>query len=401
MKSLIDPKTALDLVLERARPRRVGTVPATDAHGLVLAQEVRADRDYPPFDRATMDGFAVCVADAGKQVAVAGLVAAGTDSSLTVSPGVCVEIMTGAACPAATEAVVPYEQAERDGSTVILPPEIRPDRNVARRGAECAAGQVVMCPGDELTDIGIAVLAAFGIGEVEVHPRPSLAVITTGEELAQSGEPGAVQIRDSNGPMLAAMARRLGLDDVRGGSAVDNADSLRKALMEAEDADIIVLCGGVSMGAYDLVPDTVRAFGAEVVFHRVTQKPGKPLLFAERGGQLIFGLPGNPLSAHLGFHRYVTPSIRALCGLPARRIPERGVLSHPARPDGQRTLFRLVRVERTDNGVVLVPLEGKGSADIFSSVSAAGYITLEPGKADISAGAAIEYEQVEGGAWRT
>lgn len=400
---MIDPDQALACVLEHTAVAPARSVAITDAVGLVLAREVRADRDYPPFDRAMMDGYAVCTADAGRTVPVAGLVAAGDPRSgtaaLRVRPGLAIEIMTGAACPEGTEAVVMKEKVRREGDQVTLPGEIGVGDHIAARGSECHEGEPLLTPGDPLTPLAVAVLATVGLTEVDVIPEPSLAMITTGDELAGPGEvPGTTQIRDSNGPMLLAQARRAGLSRCRGLHAFDTLASLTAALAECEDADIVVLTGGVSAGRFDLVPEAIAARGGEILFHKVSQKPGKPMLFARRqragdGAQLLFGLPGNPLSTHLGFHRYVLPAVRKRMGRRAV-VPEtaRGRLAAPLAIGADRTLFVPLRVEREAQGFAATALHGEGAADVFATSSANAYLRLPPGEHLLPAGTDIEFE---------
>ncbi len=400
---LIDPDQALACVLEHAAVARARTVALARAVGLVLAREVRADRDYPPFDRAMMDGYAVRAEDAGRTLPVAGLVPAGDArpgaGRPRVEPGLAVEIMTGAACPEGTEAVVMKEKVRREGDRVTLPERIRVGDHVAARGSECAAGQSLLASGEPLTPLAVAVLATVGLHEVDVIPEPSLAAITTGDELARPGEvPGPTQIRDSNGPMLLAQARRAGLSRCRELHAADSLASLAAVLAECEDTDLVILTGGVSAGRFDLVPEAVVAWGAEVLFHKVSQKPGKPILFARReraaaGAQLIFGLPGNPLSTHFGFHRYVLPAIRRRMGWRSV-LPEaaHGRLAAPLVIGADRTLFVPLRVEPEGRAYAATPLRGEGSADIFATFRANAYLRLPPGEHALDADTEVDFE---------
>lgn len=261
----------------------------------------KADRREPPFDRAMMDGYAVRLADAGSEQAVeiAGQLVAGQTASARLMPGSCIEIMTGAACPEGTEAVVPKEHVVREAQSARFLGELRFQQHMALRGSECRGGSVVLRAGDRITPLAVGVLASVGLREVRIVPAPTLGILTTGGELIGSGQlPGSVQIRDSNGPMLAAMAIAGGLVPARMLHAGDDIGAIVAALEAMQDCELVVLTGGVSMGRYDLVPESFRQIGAERLFHKVSQKPGKPLLFARRGRQLFFGLPGNPLAAH-------------------------------------------------------------------------------------------------------
>jgi molybdopterin molybdotransferase len=392
---MIDPDEALQLVLENVKPGEASWVPLDEACGLRLAQGVRADRDYPPFARAMMDGYAVRSEDAGLAVEIGAQVAAGQEAAVHVTAGCCVEIMTGAPCPPGTEAVIPKEQARRDGARVLLPEAIAAGDGIAAQGSECRAGSVVASPGERITPLVVAVLATVGVRTVCVLPRPSLAVITTGPELVPlDRQPSPVQIRDSNGPMLVAMARGMGLHSPLHLHADDAVGTIVRALERASDRAIVVLTGGVSEGAYDLVPKALETFGAELIFHKVRQKPGKPLLFARKKSQLFFGLPGNPLAAHLGFHRYVAAAVRRMTGEAPAPEPSRGRLAAPVRADGERTCFLLARARRDpadSTGWQVHPLNSATSADLFSPSGANGYLRVPPGESGLEAGAVVPF----------
>jgi molybdopterin molybdotransferase len=421
----IDPDEALRLVLEAVAAPRPQRVLLGEAPGRVLAEEIRADRDYPPFDRAMMDGYAVRAAQAGATVEVVGQLAAGqatrglsqfspgdcpnfrpSENGTVPLPGVgqrqCLEIMTGAPCPPGTEAVVPKEQARRDGNLVTLPQDITLGEHVAPQGSECAAGSVVLRPGQIIASLAVAVLAAFGRETVEVVRRPSLAVITTGAELVPPGrQPGPGQIRDSNGPMLSALARQLGIEPSLRLHAEDDLHAISGALDQAAATDMILLTGGVSAGKFDLVPEALKRYGAEVIFRQVMQKPGKPLLLARKGPQLLFGLPGNPLSCHLVFHRYVAAAIRKFEGKPPTPALLCGQLAAPLRSRGDRTHFLLARAEATAESNAQAPaawrvhpLRAASSADIFTPAGANCYVRVPPGSVEISAGEAIVFEWI-------
>jgi molybdenum cofactor synthesis domain-containing protein len=393
-RSMIDPDEALQSVLDTAIPRPPRRVSLAEASGHGLAEEIRADRDYPPFSRAMMDGYAVHCADAGAALEVVGEVPAGTAPVGALSGRGCWEIMTGAVCPPGTEAVVPYEQTRRDGSRVLMPNRIIAGDNIDMPGADCRAGTVVLKPGDRLTPMAVAVLASFGIDAVQVVPRPSLAIIVTGTELIPPGQsPAAWQIRNSNGPMLLAMAGEAGIRSPRCLSAGDRLDAIVESLRQTSDCDVVVLSGGVSAGKYDLVVPALQQYGAEIIFHKVTQKPAKPLLLARKQAEQIFGLPGNPLASHLGFHRYVVAGMRRMEGKPPVE-PGLGKLAAPLHPAGGRTLFWLARAERADDSFVdwrLHPLPAASSADVFSPCQANCYARVPPGNAEVPAGTIVSF----------
>jgi molybdenum cofactor synthesis domain-containing protein len=397
---MISPDKALELVLEGAEEIECAALPLNQSLGKVLAEPIFSDRDYPPFNRAMMDGFAVKLCDAGKAVHVIGTIAAGQDSDLEVREGSAVEIMTGASCPCGTEAVVKYEICQRQRDRVHLPPDLRWGSNVAGRGNECRRSTQIMEPGQEITELRMAVLAAFGHAKVTVYPKPSMAIIVTGDELDEfAGATASRKVRDSNGPMVLAMAKNLGLEALQMFKASDSSRELLKVLREASEADIVVLTGGVSAGKFDLVPETLESFGVELIFHKVTQKPGKPMLYGRKGRQPFFGLPGNPLACHLCFNRYIAPASMKMSGSSVEPIAGHGFLSDAVSAKGNRTLFQLVRVSHEDDcpdSPTVTPLVGKGSADLFAPVSANAYIRVSPHAAIAKVGDEVEFEYIRG-----
>jgi molybdopterin molybdotransferase len=395
----MDPDQALALVLARApgpQPQRRLLV---NAVGAVLLEPIRAAVAQPPFSKSMMDGFAVRCADAGSTVTRIGEVAAGDAPGQRVEPGQAVEIMTGAPCPAGTEAVVKVEDVRREGAAVILPPVIEAGQHIQAEGALCRPGDEVLPAGDVLTPVALATAVAVGCREAVVSNPPTVALITTGDELAEAGGSlRAAEIYDSNGPMLEALSRLAGAEHVRRLHAGDTRESLHQALSQADDADLVVLSGGVSMGRYDLVPESLAEHGWTQVFHKTSQKPGKPILFAQRGDQLAFGLPGTPLGSHFGFHRYVAAVMRKRLGQSVTRPIHRGTLSRPLRSRGERTLFRLARAHRLDTTWRVDPLRWGGSSDLVGPGRANCYLRLEPGEHHLAAGAEVSFELVDGAA---
>ncbi len=399
----VDPDHALQLVLAAAAQLGAAHVGLASALGSVLDESVVADRDYPPFDRAIMDGFAVHLAAAGRELPVVGEVAAGQVASAALPHDTVVAIMTGAPCPAGTEAVVPVEAVIQGSGSVRLPPTITPGQNVAARGSECRTGTEILQPGQEVTPLRLALLATVGRTTVRVRRPPTLAIISTGDELVPvASTPGPAQIRSSNGVMLAAMAELCGLKAVTQFHAGDDLDALQAALETVSDHDMIVFIGGVSVGRHDLVPAAIAAYGGQTVFHRVRQKPGGPMLFATkavgtpgftaRPSQLIFGLPGNPLSAQLGFHRYVRPTIRVSMGLDPRPPASTGRLTDSVTVDGSRSAFRLCRIAPGEMGWQVTPVANRGSADIFAAAAADALARFEPAKEPYLAGSEVRFE---------
>lgn len=388
----LEPDEALRLVLANSLPLDAVDVEASEAVGTALCEAVVADRDYPPFDRAMMDGFAVRVGDAGSVLPVAGEVKAGARSG-TLPPAAVMAVMTGAPCPGGTEAVVPLEEVETLGSLVRLPSVIEPGQHIVRRGLECRSGAVVLAPGQVVTPLVLAVLSTVGRAVVRVRPSPSAAIISTGDELVVGPKPpGPDGVRSSNGPMLAAMARAAGASPIDQLQARDTLADLLAVLQRASKHDVVVLSGGVSAGRYDLVPQALSEWGATILFHGVAQRPGKPLLFATRGRQLVFGLPGTPLAAHLGFHRYVWAAVRSLLGLDVRPYTGSGVLTTARTVRGRRTVFQPCRVTRGDDRWQVHPLTTSSTADLFAASGANAMVRFEPSSRPYAAGTPVEFE---------
>lgn len=318
-------------------------IPASQAMGRVLAMAVDSPDDLPPFANSAMDGFALRAGTgtlpAGSEFIVAGACAAG-DGQAQGGEGAW-EIMTGACVPDGLDTVVPVEQVEvlgRDAQErpqrIRLRADVAPGQHLRRRGEDVRQGTQVVAAGQLLRAPHLALLAALGVATVEVVARPRVALINTGRELVdnpvQPLEPG--QIRDSNGPLLAARLAAAGAELVHQQVVGDEPQAFEAALQAAlaAGANVLLSTGAVSMGRYDFVPDTLRGLGARIHFHKVRVRPGKPLLFARlAGGQLYFGLPGNPVSSAVGLRFFVEPALRGLLGLPPER-PLRVPLATPA-----------------------------------------------------------------------
>jgi molybdopterin molybdotransferase len=393
MQKMISCEDAIALIEKHTKRGPAAVTPISQAVGLVLAEDIVADADYPAFNRGMMDGVAARVGDAGKTVVVKGMVAAGQSSSVTVNQGECVEIMTGAPCPAGTEVVVKKEDLVRRGDQITLPGGLKSGRNIADAGCECTKGTIVARAGDVISPLLVANLATFGKKKAMVFDLPSLAIITTGSELAGVDEtPRTAQIRDSNGPMLEAMARTAGLREVHMTHADDNHEAIAQALERVGDVDIVAFTGGVSEGNYDLVPGALERYGATTVFHKVDQKPGRPLLFATKKERLFFGLPGTPLGSHLGMYRYLMFAAQRFAGRSPNRPQLRGSLVNELRLVNSRWFFLLGRAVWDSTGWQITTLRGEGASDIFAPALANCYISLPKGEFNFESGASVDFE---------
>lgn len=345
---MISVDEARSAVLERAPVLGAVTLSLRRAAGLRLAADVRAESDVPPFDNAAMDGYAVRAADtaaAPAMLAVDGENAAGSPPGAALAARSARVVMTGGPLPPGADAVVRVEWTEREGDgPVRVVRAVKPGASVRRTGSDIAAGSIPLRKGRELRAFELGVLASLGIAFVGVHRAPAALVIPTGNELAAPGRPlGPGMIRESNTEVVAALARAEGCGVTVLPPARDDRASILEALAGRGGADAVILTGGVSAGRYDLVPDALKAAGAEIVFHRVNMKPGKPALFAMLDGAPVFALPGNPVSAAVTFLQFVRPALRKMAGDPdpGRRATLSARLAVPlSKSDGKRHFVR-------------------------------------------------------------
>ena len=316
---MIEFAEARTLVLSAVKALPAETVPLARALGRTLARDVKAREPVPPFTKATMDGYAVRAADTipapAVELTIVEDLPAGRLSRRALGPMQAARIMTGAPLPDAADAVVMVEDTEPSDRGIVVRRAVRPGDNIGLAGEDLKKGETALERGVLLGPAEIGMRAAVNLSRVPVVRRPEVAVIATGDEIV---EPGAKkrcgQIRNSNGPALAAMAVRAGAVARYLGIARDRSAVLAAKLARAGSADVIVLSGGVSVGDHDLVKEELRAAGVRPVFWRVRIKPGKPVFFGRRGRQLVFGLPGNPTSAMVTFLLFVEPTLAGMLG---------------------------------------------------------------------------------------
>lgn len=341
-------------VLSQIAPLPGLDVQLAEAQGCLLAHDVAAPLDLPPWDNSSMDGYAVRIADVTgaspefpAELDVIDDIAAGYVSGRTIKPGTCARIMTGAPVPDGAEAIVAVEQTDRGTRRVQIQTEPSEGQYIRRRGSDVAHGQQVLTAGTELNSAQIGLLAAIGIARVGVHPKPRVVVISTGSELVEAGNVlGPGQIYESNSYMLAAAAREAGAVAYRVGMVRDDEEAVLTTIEEqTARADLIVTSGGVSEGAYDVVKGVLSRLGT-VTFEGIRMNPGKPQGFGFIGGDAmgagvpIFTLPGNPVSSYVSFETFVRPAIRRLRGItPERRAIAKATITTAMTSPANKTQF--------------------------------------------------------------
>jgi molybdopterin molybdotransferase len=396
---MISVDEALDHVRRCVRQLPARTVPLSEAAGLRLAEDVISRDDSPPFDKSMVDGFAIAVGDPSPTLRVAEVVYAGAVPTKRVERGATVRLMTGAPLPAGADAVVKWEDCDlisdselRNPATTFAKPP-RAGDCIVGRGSSFRAGERLLAPGKRLGPLDVALLAEIGWARVAVVPRPRVGVLPTGDELVDpAATPGPGQIRNSNGPMLLAAAAEASAEIVDLGVARDDLADLRAKVTRGLECDVLLVSGGVSAGAKDLVPGVLAELGVTEVFHQVRLKPGKPLWFgvAEREGRsvLVFGLPGNPVSTFVGYKLFVEPAIEAAAGgefTPAST--SRARLARDFTHRGGRPTYhpcRRVGAEEVE------PLAWRGSADLAALTRADCLGVFPAGDYRLDRGAEIE-----------
>ena len=388
------------IVLNHARPLPPQSLPLGPAAvGLVLAEDIVSDLDMPPYDKALMDGYAVRSVDVATGQGVVMIteeITAGRTPTIPLGPGQAARIMTGAPLPMNCDAVVPWERTEllTALSTSHQPVKIRdskpirPGQNIMPRGQEMRRGQVVVQRGSVLRPQEFGVLATVGRSKVQVHPAPEVVILSTGDEIVDPSEvPGPGQIRNGNGAMLLAQVVRAGGVPRPVGIARDRLDSLRPLVEEGLRSPVLILSGGVSAGKLDLVPGVLQELGVTAHFHKVEMKPGKPVLFGTTKDTLVFGLPGNPVSALVCFELFVRPALRRLAGH-AEALPHRieAALAEDFAYRSDRPTYHPARLELAPEGWRVRPVPWFGSPDLCSVIPANAFIIFPAGDHQHKAG---------------
>lgn len=388
---MIEPEEAWKRIMAEISPLPPHRFALEEVAGRVLAEDVRAEADHPPFAASTVDGWAVVAEDPSRQRRILnGEGWAGEMPDVTVAPGTAARVMTGAPLPPGADAVVMIEDSAVEGEFVRFTRAVRPGENVRPAGSDLAAGQLVLATGTALGPAEIGLLATVGRSEVWAYPFPRVAILSTGDEVVEPWEtPGPAQIRDSNRYALMAAVREAGGAPISLGIIPDQPEALRAKIEGALDqADVLITSGGVSEGERDHIGPLLAELGT-VYFNRVRQKPGKPLTFAAVRGKPCFALPGNPVSALVSFELYVRPALRRMAGHTRLRRPEMPVrLRHPLRPDPVRTEFVRAVVERDGDQWWARTTGAQASSRLLSMLGANALLRVPPGP-DLPEGAIV------------
>lgn len=388
---------ARQLVINQAtahlRPRATHFLSVHDALGHVLAQEVRTDREYPPFNRSTRDGYAVRTSEATPNATLRceGEIKAGDTVTQPLSPGACIQIMTGAAVPPGADAVVMIEFTRRDGDKVTFDRATIPGQNIVPQGTEARAGELVLAPGLRLGFAELAVAAQVGAITLQCFRKPRVAVLSTGDEVVPFTEtPGPFHIRNSNSVSLSAQIRLAGGEPVLLGNALDRVDDLSAKIEKGLQEEVLVLSGGVSMGKYDLVESVLRGMGAEFFFDSVAVRPGKPAVFGRCRNTWVFGLPGNPVSTMVTFQLFVIPALDILSGAAPRPLPFLdATLAEPVKGKSGLTHFLPARIDWPGGAPRVRALLWQGSGDIAALTQSNCFLVVPADRQDIAAGETV------------
>jgi len=406
MERVLQFDEALKIVLQEAgslvKPNQTETLPLLDCLGRVLAEPVAADRDQPPFDRSTRDGYAVRATEVsdGRSLKVLGPVRAGEQwMGGSLVEGEAIEIMTGAPVPSGADSVVMLEHVEAGEGSIRLQigRSVQTGENIVAKGSEARAGDVLLTPGTKMEAAEIALTAACGRSVLKIFAKPKIAIVATGDELVELDEiPELWEIRNSNSYGIAALVTEAGGVAERLAIAQDRRQEIRESIAQGRMSDLLVLSGGVSMGKYDLVEEVLAEFGAEFFFTGVRMQPGKPVVFGwlpkrdDHKECYFFGLPGNPVSTQVTFHCFVSPMVRALAGsvVGGPRVVQAWLSEDVA---GKTGLTRILPARLNSNGLrAEVRLVGwQGSGDLAANSRANCYAVLPPDGRNLAAGELI------------
>ncbi len=387
MKEALDPAAASEAIRSHATGSRTEKLPLRLCVGRTLRQTVYAERDNPPFDRVCMDGIAIAstaLKNGRRTFWLQGIQGAGSMPHTLAAPDAAIEIMTGAVLPHGTDSVIPMEEYHASAGEVTLKAEAaaEPWRNVQRRGSESPSGIAMLREGIRLGATEIAVIASAGLAEVEVSCQPRIQVISTGDELVDPGQPIAGhQVRRSNAYGIAAALQLHGFESVSDAHLPDDEPSMQHHLRQIlARKDVLILSGGVSHGKFDFVPAALKALGVRQVFHEIAQRPGRPMWFGiGPRGEMVFGLPGNPVSTLVCLVRYVLPALRA--SIRCHSEPQERIALAEAQEGRRMTYFMPVKLLPQATTLATASARPpKGSGDFLALAGTDGFVELPPRK---------------------
>ncbi len=393
---MIPISAAIEIVKVQTRTLPVEQTDLALARGRILAEDIVADTDLPPFDRAQMDGYAVRASDVANvpaRLRIVGESAAGAGWHQEMKAGQAVRIMTGAPVPKGADAVQQVELTRENDSEVEILERVELGRSIVRQASEIKHGETVLRAGEEINAAMIATLASFGYAKVKVAQRPRVAVMATGSELVDLDQkPARDQIRDSNNYTIAAYAEMSNAIVERLPLAGDDTEELKRQIAQAaERADVLITSGGVSMGVYDFTKSALKELGAEIFFERVALRPGKPTVFGRLGKTLIFGLPGNPVSVTVTFNLFARTALLAMQRATNVGLREdHAVLARDLRGSIDRESYLPATLRTDEKGTLLAePLKWGGSSDFVSFARATALINVPAGAKAIKAGSLV------------
>jgi molybdopterin molybdotransferase len=382
------------------------TVDILSGWGRVLAEDVYASRNVPPVDNSAMDGYAVRSVDlkrAGKDrpqnLKLVGEIAAGAAAGMVVRAKEAVSIMTGAPVPKGADAIVPVEYTRRSGNQVSIWLEPRPGENIRRAGEDIKQGNLVLHQGQPLAAAQLGILASLGRSQVKVAQRPRVAIVATGNELQEVGEPAEEhRIYNSNSYTLAAQVLDAGGEPLNLGIAPDNAEELKQMIAQTQDCQLLITSGGVSMGKYDLVQRVLKELGLEVAFWKVAIKPGMPTLFGRWRGRLVFGLPGNPVASMVTFEEFIRPAIYKMLGRKdVEPVYVEAILTEDIKKKRGRKHLLRVGLELKDGRYYAATTGPQGAGILSSMLGADGLLIAPEDREHIKAGERVAVQLLNTG----
>ena len=370
-------KEATKTVLDVTKPFGTEETSLDSSMGRVLSKDIIADRDYPPFNRAAMDGIAIHSDDLKKHTSfdIKESVFAGAYAQEVLTSGECYKIMTGAPVPPSADTIIRIEDITiEEGKASLITDKIKKQQNIAFQGEDAKRGSVLLPKGHQIAACDITTMASAGYAYLSVAKKPNITIITTGDEIKDiTEEITNFQIRDSNSHALKAFLKNYGIENVRHYNVKDEQTTLAKAIEEGLSSDILILTGGVSMGEADFIPNLLVNSGVEKKFHKVAIKPGKPIWFGTSKDKVVFGLPGNPLSCQVNFLLFIEPYLRACFGM-QQKTPFHLPISNSKSKKNKLNVLYPARYKQQEDGLGIEAIAFNGSGDIRATKESNGLI---------------------------